>query len=450
MPLTASALTDSEILSVSALNRLAREVLEARFPLLWVAGEISNLTRAPSGHIYFTLKDEAAQVRCAMWRSRAQLLPFQPAHGMRVEARALVTLYEARGEYQLSVEALRRAGQGNLAEAFQRLKEKLGAEGLFDAARKRAIPAYPRGIGIVTSPQAAALRDVLVCLRRRAPHLPVVLYPAPVQGEAAPARLIAALGQAAARAAADGVELLLLVRGGGSLEDLWAFNDEALARAIGACPLPVIAGVGHETDFSIADFVADLRAATPTAAAELATAGFVTAAQALPSLQARLQRAAERRLGNLAQRLDRSALRLVHPRLRLTEGATRLGHLVHRLYAARTRQLERQQGRLATLAWRLAAGRPDLPRQCERLAGLERRLESALVQGLARRQERLASLAQHLAHLNPEAILQRGYGIVRDAGGRILLSADQTAAGAAISVQLGHGSLEATVTETSG
>ena len=280
------------VLSVSDLNRLARETLEARFPLLWVAGEVSNLTRAPSGHLYFTLKDEAAQVRCTMWRNRAHLLPFQLAHGMRVEARALVTLYEARGDYQLNVETLRRAGQGNLAEAFQRLKEKLAAEGLFDPGRKRPLPAYPRGIGLVTSPQAAALHDVLVCLRRRAPHLPVVLYPAPVQGDSAAPRLMEALRQAGARAGQDGIDLLLLVRGGGSLEDLWAFNDEALARAIAACPLPVVAGVGHETDFTIADFVADLRAATPTAAAELATAGFHAAARALPGLPAGLQRAA--------------------------------------------------------------------------------------------------------------------------------------------------------------
>lgn len=441
-----SLAAEGEVLSISALNRLAREALEARFPLLWVAGEISNLTRAPSGHLYFTLKDEAAQVRCAMWRSRAQVLAFQPVHGMRVEARALVTLYEARGEYQLSVEGLRPAGQGNLFELFNRLKERLGAEGLFDPARKRPIPAYPRGIGLITSPQAAALRDVLAALERRAPHLPVVLYPAPVQGSAAPPRLVEALRRAALRADRDGIDLLVLVRGGGSLEDLWAFNDEALARAIAACPLPVIVGVGHETDFTIADFVADLRAATPTAAAELASAGFVAAAQALPGLQARLGRAAERRLGNLAQRLDRAALRLVHPRQRLAQAATRLEHLIHRLGAAASRQLDRPRSHLATLAWRLAAGRPDLKRRRERLGDLERRLQGALAQHLARRKERLATLAQHLAHLNPEAILQRGYSIVRDAEGRILLRASQTAAGAPIAVQLAQGRLEATVT----
>lgn len=435
-----------EILSVTALNRLARETLEARFPLLWVAGEISNFTRAPSGHLYFTLKDDAAQVRCAMWRNRAQLLAFQPTHGMRVEARALVTLYEARGDYQLAVEALRPAGQGSLFEAFNRLKERLGQEGLFDPGRKRPLPTYPRGLGIVTSPQAAALRDVLAALARRAPHLPVVIYPAPVQGETAPLRLVEALARATARAPTDGIDLILLVRGGGSLEDLWAFNDETLARAIAACPVPVISGVGHETDFTIADFVADLRAATPTAAAELASAGFVAAAQALPGFQARLRRAEERRLGNLAQRLDRAALRLIHPRQRLAQAITRLDHLAHRLRAAASRQIDRHQGRLATLTWRLAAGRPDLQRRQDRLADLARRLEDALGQHLRRRGERLDTLAQHLAHLNPEAVLQRGYSIVRDAEGSILLRAGQTEAGAAITVQLGQGRLAATVT----
>ncbi len=264
------------VIAVSALNRMAREALEAALPLLWVGGEISNLTRASSGHVYFTLKDASAQVRCAMWRNRAQLLAFRPENGMRVEARALVTLYEARGDYQLNVEALRPAGIGNLFEAFNRLKARLAAEGLFDPDQRRPLPRFPRAVGIVTSLQAAALRDVLVTLRRRAPHLPVVLYPAPVQGADAAARLVAAVRDAGRRAPQDGIDLLLLVRGGGSIEDLWSFNDEALARALRACPLPVVCGVGHETDFTIADFAADLRAPTPTGAAEIASAGWLT------------------------------------------------------------------------------------------------------------------------------------------------------------------------------
>src|SRR5690606_3704316 len=222
---SAAGSLSSPVLGVSALNRMAREALEAALPLLWVGGEISNLTRASSGHVYFTLKDANAQVRCAMWRNRAQLLAFRPENGMRVEARALVTLYEARGDYQLNVEALRPAGIGNLFETFNRLKAKLAAEGLFDPALKRPLPRFPRGVGIVTSAAAAALHDVLAALRRRAPHLPLVLYPAPVQGNDAPARLVEALERAGTRALEDGIDLVLLVRGGGSIEDLWAFND---------------------------------------------------------------------------------------------------------------------------------------------------------------------------------------------------------------------------------
>ena len=285
-----------EVVSVSWLNRAAREALEGSFPLMWIAGEVSTLTRAASGHVYFTLKDEDAQVRCTMWRNRAQLLPFRLEHGMRVEVRALVTLFEPRGDYQLSVEAVRQAGIGNLYEAFLRLKARLEAEGLFDPAIKRPLPRFPRGIAVVTSPQAAAWRDVTAAFARRAPHLPLTLYPTPVQGDGAPARIAAAIATASRRAIADGNDVLLLVRGGGSLEDLAAFNDEAVARAIRSCRLPVVVGVGHETDVSIADFAADLRAATPTAATELASAGFADLHERLQALAARLARGMHRRL----------------------------------------------------------------------------------------------------------------------------------------------------------
>ena len=287
---SAAGSLSSPVLGVSALNRMAREALEAALPLLWVGGEISNLTRASSGHVYFTLKDANAQVRCAMWRNRAQLLAFRPENGMRVEARALVTLYEARGDYQLNVEAVRPAGIGDLFEAFKRLKDKLAAEGLFDAEAKRALPRFPRAIGLITSPAAAALRDVLVTLERRAPQLSIVLYPAPVQGADAATRLTDAVRSASARAHGDGIEVLLLVRGGGSLEDLWSFNDEALARALRNCSVPVISGVGHETDFTIADFAADLRAPTPTGAAELVSAGWYAARHELATLRPQLER----------------------------------------------------------------------------------------------------------------------------------------------------------------
>ena len=302
------------ILSVSMLNRLARERLESAFPLCWVAGEISNLTQAASGHVYFSLKDEGAQVRCVMFRNRAQLLGWRLENGQHVEARVLVSLYEARGDFQLNVETARQAGAGRLYEQFLRLKEKLEREGLFDDAGKRALPAFPTRIGIVTSLQAAALRDVLTTLARRAPHVHLTLYPTPVQGEGAAAQIASAIRAAGQHGECD---LLILCRGGGSLEDLWAFNDEALARTIRASTLPIISGVGHETDFTIADFAADQRAPTPTAAAELAAPARESLLNHLLMLHAQLHRQTAHRLEQYGQRLDLLAHRLQHPAQRL-------------------------------------------------------------------------------------------------------------------------------------
>lgn len=448
-PPSGTARSGSGVLSVSALNRLAREALESALPLLWVGGEISNLVRAPSGHLYFTLKDANSQVRCAMWRNRAQLLAFRPENGMRVEARALVTLYEARGDYQLNVEALRPAGIGDLYEAFNRLKERLAAEGLFDPAARRALPRFPRGIAIVTSPSAAALRDVLSALQRRAPHLPIVLYPAPVQGVEAPARLVEALRRAGERCAADGIDVVLLVRGGGSIEDLWAFNDEALARAIRACPVPVVSGVGHETDFTIADFAADLRAATPTGAAELASAGFHAARLELANLAPRLQRALQRRLEVAGQRVDRAALRLVHPRQRLAQAAMRTTVLHDKLRAGLSRRLERATHHVSQLELRLRSGRPAIARAQDRLSMLASRLHRSAAESVRREQQRVTGLATHLHHLAPEAVLARGYAIARSADGGILRSTAGVAEGDALSLQLADGRLAARVTEVS-
>src|SRR5688572_2027226 len=275
----------AQVLSVAALNRLAREALERNLPLCWVAGEVSNFKRYDSGHCYFTLKDETAQVDCVMFRNKAMLLGWQPENGMQVEVRACPSLYEGRGKFQLNVEAMRRAGLGALFEAFERLKTKLGSEGLFDAQRKRPLPLFPRVIGIVTSPRAAALRDVLTILKGRMPALPVIVYPTPVQGEGAAARIATALRTAARRAECD---VLIVCRGGGSIEDLWAYNDEALARVIAASPIPIVSGVGHETDFTIADFVADVRAPTPTAAAQLASADRLELCAQVGQLELRL------------------------------------------------------------------------------------------------------------------------------------------------------------------
>jgi exodeoxyribonuclease VII large subunit len=323
------------VLSVSQLLRSARDTLERRFPLQWISGEVSNLRPAASGHLYFTLKDEHAQVDCVMFKGRAAHLDWDLADGQRVEARALVTLYEPRGRFQLNVEAMRRAGLGPLFEKFLRLKAKLAQEGLFDAHAKRPIPEHPARIGIVTSLAAAALRDVLTTLRRRNPSIPVIVYPAPVQGEGAAAKLAQALATANRRAECD---VLLLVRGGGSIEDLWQFNEEAVARAIRASDIPVVVGVGHETDFTIADFAADERAPTPTAAAEMVSAPLDAILARLVENAARITREALRRIEYAMQNVDALARRLVHPAERLRTSRQHLQHLAARLAAAMKHQ----------------------------------------------------------------------------------------------------------------
>ena len=382
------------VVTVTELNRRVRALLENQFEMLWVAGELSNVKRAASGHWYFCLKDPGAQIECAMFRTRAQFLDFRPEDGLKVEVRARVTLYEPRGNYQLVVEEIRKAGLGALYEAFAKLKERLEAEGLFDAARKRPLPAFPRAIGIVTSPAAAALRDVLTTLRRRAPMVPVVLYPAPVQGEGAGAQLARAIQAANTRGECD---VLIVCRGGGSLEDLWAFNEEVVARAIFASRLPVVSGVGHETDFSIADFVADQRAATPTAAAVAASP-------------------------------DRAAL---------------LEHV-----AAQRRRLARDRERLAQHARRLRRALPDLAAAGREIDRAARRMAAAVARGVAQRARHVAALHASLGHLDPTRVLARGYSIVRDAAGGVRRSSAGLAAGDMLDVTFSEGGAETTVRAT--
>ncbi|MCC6210617.1 MAG: exodeoxyribonuclease VII large subunit [Burkholderiales bacterium] len=398
MPLDISA-SQAPVLSVSQLLRSARDLLERRFPLQWIAGEVSNLRPAASGHLYFTLKDEAAQVDCVMFRGRAAHLDWELADGQRVEARALVTLYEPRGRFQLNVEAMRRAGLGQLYEKFLRLKEKLATEGLFDADRKRPAPAHPRQIGVVTSLAAAALRDVLSTLRRRNPAIPVVVYPAPVQGEGAADRLAHALATAGRRAECD---VLLLVRGGGSIEDLWQFNEEALARAIRACPIPVVTGIGHETDFTIADFAADERAPTPTAAAELVSPPLEAILARLAENAGRISRETARRIEYAMQAVDALARRLVHPAERLHTFHQHLAHLARRLSVASARHLERLEADLARLR---------------------------------------ASLAS----LDAAAVLNRGYSLTRDARGNLVRDASRISEGESIVTTVARGVLESRV-----
>jgi exodeoxyribonuclease VII large subunit len=431
------------ILSVSELNRLARQALESRFPLLWVSGEVSNLRRPASGHVYFALKDDSAQVDCVMFRNRAQLLPFRLQDGMHVEARALVTLYEARGGFQLNVEALRQAGIGALFAAFARLREKLEGEGLFAPERKLPLPRFPRRVGVVTSLQAAALRDILAALARRAPSLPVVIYPTLVQGDGAAASIAEAIAAAARRAECD---VLIVARGGGSIEDLWAFNEEVVARAIDASPIPVITGIGHETDTTIADLVADCRAATPTAAAELASAGYVEAQGDLLRLAAAMRSEARRHLQERMQRVDLLARRLRHPGERLARLRAETAHLATRLDAGLRRRLGASAADLQRLAARLILRRPDLRHARRDLGELHARLRAAASSMLLETGHRLDGLAASLAHLSPQAVLRRGYSLVRKADGSIVRSSAQLAEGDPLHLSFGEGAAEASVT----
>jgi len=387
-----STSTLTPIFSVSELNEAARKILEQNLPLLWVAGEISGLTRAASGHIYFILKDANAQVRCTIWRNKAQLLGFRPENGQKVEARALVTLYEARGEYQLNVETLRQAGQGVLFERFLALKTKLEAEGLFAPEHKRPLPAFPRRIAIVTSPQAAALHDVLITLARRAPHLAITLFPTPVQGVSAAQQIVTALEAAAA----SDCEVILLCRGGGSLEDLWSFNEEIVVRAIRGSKLPIISGIGHETDFTLADFAADLRAPTPTSAAEQICPDAAMLLNRLSTLSRRLEQGWQRRLGRWGEQLDYIAARLPSP-----AGQIAIRH--------------------------------------ERLAFQSRRLQEGTSRLLTKKQQGLERLAQALRQLNPEAVLARGYAIAFTAQNRAARDADQLSQGEILTLRLAKG-----------
>ena len=426
----------AEIVTVSALLRSVRDLLEHRYPLLWVAGEISNCVRAKSGHLYFSLKDETAQVRCVMFRNRGQYLDWEPHDGLRVEARALVTLYEARGDFQLNVESMRRAGQGALFEAFARLRDKLDREGLFDAAHKKPLPAFPRRIGIVTSLQAAALRDVLITLARRNPSIPVIIYPAPVQGEGAAQQLAAAIAIAAKREECD---VLILCRGGGSIEDLWAFNDEGLARAIYACAIPVVTGIGHETDFTIAEFVADRRAATPTAAAELAGPARADLLARLREKRQSLLRQTQSGLDARAQRVDSLAARLQNPADRLAANSARLGAARARLGAAFASRTHDAEWRLVRAIRRLAAAMPNLALLQQRIGQLDAALRRATPQRICALGEDLARLSLSLAHLDPAAVLARGYAIARRPDGSLVRDSAGLQAGDPLQLSFARG-----------
>jgi exodeoxyribonuclease VII large subunit len=432
------------VVSVSELNKRVRLLLENQFEMLWVAGELSNVKLASSGHWYFCLKDPGAQIECAMFRARAQFLDFRPENGLQVEVRARVTLYEPRGNYQLVVEEIRKAGLGALFEAFEKLKARLQAEGLFEAARKRPLPAFPRAIGIVTSREAAALRDVLATLRRRCPMTPVVIYPAQVQGEGAAAQIVRAIQAANARAECD---VLIVCRGGGSLEDLWCFNEEAVARAIVASAIPVVSGVGHETDFSIADFAADLRAPTPTAAAAAAGPDRESLLAEVALYRRRVARDIARIVEARALRLDVAARRLERDARRIVEARRqRLDNLARRLLTPAER-LARDRERVAQLARRMRRALPDMARARRELGRATQRLSAGVSRGVAERARRLAALRASLGHLDPTQVLARGYSIVRDPDGHVRRSSAGLAPGAALDVTFSEGGAAVTVRE---
>lgn len=437
-------MSSRSVLSPSQLNALARSVLEDSFALVEVEGELSNLSRPGSGHLYFSLKDRAAQVRCALFKPKSSWLRFKPADGMQVLARGRVTLYEPRGDYQLIVDSLEPAGEGALQRAFEDLKRRLAAEGLFDAERKQPLPRWVRRLGVLSSPRGAAIHDVLSVIARRFPLLEVELLPVPVQGDGAAAQIRALLERADRSGRYDA---LLLTRGGGSLEDLQAFNDEALARAITACTTPIVCAVGHEIDFSIAEFVADLRAPTPSAAAEALTPDRGELLGRLRALRQQIERCERRRQQTVAQRLDQLFLRLQaqRPQARLRRDCERVAELSRRFRAALPATVRERRQRVDQLAQRLRAQHPRLrlPLLQRRSIEAGRRLRPLLMLRLQRDSRAVTSLARALNAVSPLATLSRGYTILRDGSdGRVLRSVQGVEPGAALSALLVDGEID--------
>lgn len=436
-----------DIYSVTRLNREVKAVLEGSFPLLWVQGEISNLSRPASGHLYFSLKDAQSQVRCAMFRGRNRLLRFTPEHGALVIARAAVSLYEGRGDFQLIVEQLEPAGIGALQRAFEELKQRLHREGLFDESRKRPLPAFPRRVGVVTSPSGAALRDILTVLGRRYPRAGVIIYPAPVQGAGAAEKIVECVVEAGQRRECD---VLILARGGGSLEDLWPFNEERVARAIRACPIPVVTGVGHEIDFTIADFAADRRAPTPSAAAELVSPDQTELRQRVASFEAKIRRAALQLLQHLARVLDHLYKRLPDASRMLEYLGQRLDDMGARLFHAVRARLANRRSDLQSAGAALYQLDPRhrLRQRIERCHWLAAQLQQHIRHLLRLFQERLAGSSLTLNAVSPLATLERGYAIVTDEQNRVVVDAAKLREGDLIQTRFARGHAQASVKRT--
>ncbi|MFO1435143.1 MAG: exodeoxyribonuclease VII large subunit [Gammaproteobacteria bacterium] len=433
-----------DVYTVSRLNREARAMLEGRFQSLWLEGEVSNFARPASGHWYFSLKDAQAQVRCAMFRQNNMRLKFLPEDGMHVLVRARVSLYEGRGEFQLIVEHAEPAGEGLLRLQFEQLKLKLAAEGLFADSAKKPLPSFPETVGVITSPTGAAIRDILSVLRRRAPHIEVIIYPVPVQGSTAAPQIAAMIATADDR---DECDVLLLARGGGSLEDLWPFNEEVVARAIYACRTPIVSGVGHEIDFTITDFVADMRAPTPSAAAELISPDRRELLALLRTFDSRMSKQIRDALTQQRQRLAWLTRRMVHPGRRLQELAQRLDDVSARLASSLSAQLQRRAVKVAQISARLHAQSPAqrLRLLREQLSTLRLRLAQSIGNGLKNCAVRLSPLGRALHAVSPLATLDRGYAIVSTTEAKILRDAKQVRRGDKIIARLARGKLNCAV-----
>lgn len=433
----------AEPLSISQLNLDAQGLLESSFPLIWLQGELSNFSRPASGHWYFSLKDSRAQINGAMFRNRNRLLDFAPQNGQQVLVRAKVTLYVPRGNFQIVVEHMEPAGQGALKAQFDALKAQLQSEGLFAQDRKQALPAWPSQIGVITSPSGAAIRDILQVLQRRCPSIPVVIYPAAVQGAEAPAQLRQALELAVTRNECD---VLIIGRGGGSLEDLWAFNDEALARAVAECPIPIVSAVGHEVDTGLTDFAADLRAPTPSAAAELVSPDLSVVSQRLAGLHRRLRWVMAQQLRTPQERLRHLSQRLRSPRQHLEQSSQRLDELHNRLQRQMQHRLTLLQGRLQPSQQRLARLSPErllLDRQ-QQLTALNKRLPQPIQRQIQQQQLQLAGLSKRLQTASPLETLARGYSITFK-GDEAVRSVKQLQAGDTLTTRLADGAVTARV-----
>ena len=400
-PINTSKPSETKVFSVKEINRLVRELLEQSFPSFWITGEISNFISASSGHWYFSLKDEEAQVRCTMFKNKNMAAEWIPKNGEKIEAKCLIGLYEARGEYQLNIEQIRHAGAGLLSEAFNQLKEKLLKEGLFEVSRKKPIPQFPKSIGVITSPTGAAIEDILITLKRRSPHIPIIIYPSLVQGKEAPPAIVRAIETANAREECD---VLILARGGGSIEDLWAFNEEIVARAIVASKIPTITGVGHETDSTIADFVSDLRAPTPTGAAELVTSHTFELIKTIQAYKNQLNKLMAGLIRELVQKIDYLEKRLVSPR----------------------QQIQRQK---------------------EQIYQYIQRINQSMKNVVIQYRLHIDKLKLNLDHLSPHAVLSRGYSIITDVDGQIVNNVTQLKLDDKIHIQLNHGQADANISD---